>query len=143
MDSKQNEVPPKFVSASAYSGDVQHLPVASVEEAANWYGKHFAMTEVDRSDSPVPRITLQRDDVTIGFAENGVDSSQNGAAILVQNIEAIHDDLAARGVRIANTRIDERDGKKFKVFFVVAPDGLCYYVHEPLDESSVEAQHEG
>jgi len=29
--------------------------------------------------------------------------------------------------------VDERAGKRFQVFFVVAPDGLCCYFHQPLD----------
>ena len=32
-----------------------------------------------------------------------------------------------------NWRVDERDGQKYQVFFVVAPDGLCYYFHEPIE----------
>jgi len=31
-----------------------------------------------------------------------------------------------------NWRIDEQDGRKLQVFFVIAPDGLCFYFHEPL-----------
>ena len=28
-----------------------------------------------------------------------------------------------------NWRVDERDGERYQVLFVVAPDGLCYYFH--------------
>ena len=126
---------PKFLKASAYSGDVHDLPVESVEEAVSWYSQHFGMTEIERAESPVRTVTLERDGVTIGFSENGGDASQNGAAILTQNLEAVRQDLEGRGLTTANSRIDERDGKKFKVFFIVAPDGLCYYFHEPLAAS--------
>lgn len=34
---------------------------------------------------------------------------------------------------VGNWRLDENNGQRFQVFFVVAPDGLCYYFHEPLD----------
>jgi hypothetical protein len=37
----------------------------------------------------------------------------------------------ANGVRVGEPRIDERNGRKLHVFFVVAPDGLCYYFHQP------------
>ena len=30
------------------------------------------------------------------------------------------------------TVVLERDGQKLQVFFAVAPDGLCYYFHEPI-----------
>jgi hypothetical protein len=54
----------------------------------------------------------------------------------VSGIAAIRDELESAGVKTGNWRIDERDGERFQVFFVVAPDGLCYYFHEPLAESA-------
>lgn len=122
---------PQFKAAFAYSGDVHHLPVKSVDVAAEWYGKHFSMIEVERNHEPVPNVTLERDGVRIGFSENGGDSSQNGAAVLVHDLSGVREEFEARGLAVANERIDERDGKKYKVLFVVAPDGLCYYFHEP------------
>ncbi|MEZ4651436.1 MAG: hypothetical protein R3E97_22110 [Candidatus Eisenbacteria bacterium] len=38
---------------------------------------------------------------------------------------------SSRGAKIGNPRIDERG--RFEVFFVVAPDGLCYYFHQELE----------
>ena len=89
---------------------------------------------VTRLHQRVPTVILEHDGTRIGFAINGSDPEQDGAAILVSNIQGIKDELAAKGVKIGNWRIDERDGTKFQVFFVVAPDGLCYYFHEPLAE---------
>jgi hypothetical protein len=45
-------------------------------------------------------------------------------------------ELEAAGVKTANWRIDQQNGERFQVFFVVAPDGLCYYFHEPLAGSA-------
>ena len=45
---------------------------------------------------------------------------------------ALKDELESKGLKIGNWRIDERDGEQLQVFFVVAPDGLCYYFHEPV-----------
>lgn len=126
---------PRFNGASAYSGDVCELPVASIDAAAAWYRDHFAMVEIERTDSPVATVVLERDGVRLGFAENGGDSSQNGAVIAVDNIEAIRAELEGRGVTVANSRVDERDGEAYNVFFVVAPDGLCYYFNEPVSPS--------
>ncbi len=126
------EKKPKFVKASAYSGDVVHLPVKSIDDASQWYASTFAMKEVKRSDTPVRNVVLERDGVRIGFSENGGDSSQNGAAIVVSGIEALRQELEASGATVGNWRIDQRDGDKYQVFFVVAPDGLCYYFHECL-----------
>ena len=123
-----------FQSVAPYQDDVLALPVADINAASKWYCEHFGMEEVERRSQPVPGVILQRDQTKIGFAVNGGDPSQDGAAIAVTNIAAIKDELEANGVAIANWRIDERDGQKFQVFFVVAPDGLCYYFHEPVGE---------
>ncbi len=107
------------------------LPVKDLDVASDWYCKHFGMTEVERNDQPIPSVVLERDGVRIGFAINGGDPAQSGAAILVTNIEQLRADLEANGATVSNARVDERDGTSFNVFFVVAPDGLCYYFHEP------------
>ncbi len=123
---------PRFKSASAFQDDVLALPVKSRDDAAAWYAKHFGMTELERRDEPVRTVILQRDGARIGFAENGRDSTQDGAAILVSNIHALKVEFESVGLAVGNWRIDNRDGKQFQVFFIVAPDGLCFYFHEPV-----------
>lgn len=123
----------EFTAAFPYQQDILALPVTDLDTAAEWYSKHFGMTEIERRVDPVPTVILERDGIRIGFAVNGGDASQDGAAILVRNIQGIKEDLSSRGVATANWRVDERDGQKFQVFFVVAPDGLCFYFHEPVD----------
>ena len=124
---------PTFESASPYQNDVLALPVVDIDAASNWYSRHFGMTEVERLESPVPAVILERDGTRLGFAINGGDASQDGAAIRVGNIQQVRDELESNGISISNWRIDERDGQRLQVFFVVAPDGLCYYFHEPID----------
>lgn len=123
----------RFKEAYPLQNDVLSLPVADLDAASQWYSEHFGMVEVERVDKPVPTVVLERDGARIGFALNGGDASQDGAAVLVSNIRGIKDELASNGTKIANWRVDERDGRKYQVFFVVAPDGLCYYFHEPID----------
>lgn len=122
----------QFQKAYPYQEDVLALPVSDLDVTSQWYSDHFGMTEIERNNQPVPTIILERDGTRIGFAINGGDASQDGAAILVSNIGAMKDDLESRGLNIGNLRTDERDGQRFQVFFVVAPDGLCYYFHEPI-----------
>lgn len=124
---------PLFIEAFPYQDDVLALPVEDIDVASAWYGEKFGMTEVSRSDSPVPNVILERDGTKIGFAINGGDASNDGAAILVADISQARDELESRGIEIGNTQVDERDGEKFRVFFVIAPDGLCYYFHQRLD----------
>lgn|SRR5690606_8482461 len=122
----------RFRKAFPYQEDVLALPVKDLDAASRWYCSNFGMVEVERRQHPIPTVVLERDDTRIGFAINGGDASQDGAAILVSNIQGIKDELERKGVEIGNWRIDQRGGKKLQVFFVVAPDGLCYYFHEPL-----------
>ena len=126
----------QFKAAYPYQKDVLALPVADLDAAARWYGEQFGMTEVERQGQPVPQVVLERDGTRIGFAITGGDASQDGAAILVSGIGDVKSELEAKGVNVANWRIDEMNGRKYQVFFVVAPDGLCYYFHEPIDPTT-------
>ena len=128
MDRQQ----PKFEAAFGYQGDPLALPVTDLDLASRWYAQHFGMREVERREQPVPTVVLERDGIRIGFAINGGDAAQDGAAILVSGAREIMDELKSRGVNVGNWRVDQRDGQKLQVFFAVAPDGLCYYFHEPI-----------
>ena len=125
---------PRFLAAFPYQEDVLALPVADIDSAAEWYCRHFGMTEFSRSDQPVPSVILERDGVQIGFAINGGDAAQDGAAIEVNQIEQLMLELKSNGVNVGDSRIDERDGTKYQVFFAIAPDGLCYYFHQPIEQ---------
>ena len=121
-----------FEAAYPFQDDVLALPVKDLDAAAQWYTDAFGLHEVERREGPAPTVILERDGVRIGFAINGGDASMDGAAILVTDIKRARAELKANGVKTANWRIDKRDGKKFRVFFVVAPDGLCYYFHQEV-----------
>lgn len=123
----------QFKRAFPFQKDVLALPVKDLDAASQWYGAHFGMLEVERHQQPIPTVVLERDGTRIGFAVNGGDASQDGAAILVSNIRGIKDEIERSGAGVGNWRVDERGGKRFEVFFVAAPDGLCYYFHEPLE----------
>src|SRR3954453_15281058 len=122
-----------FEKAFPYGDNVLALPVSDLDAAVTWYGQHFGLGEGERKSEPQPTVIMERDGTRIGFSVNGGDSSQEGAAILVNDVHAARMEVESSGVRIENWRVDERDGKKLQVFFVVAPDGLCYYFHQPVD----------
>lgn len=69
-----------FVSASPFQDDVLTLPVLDLDVAAQWYAAAFGMSEVGRNEGPEPQLVVERDGVRIGFAVNGRDSTQDGAA---------------------------------------------------------------
>jgi catechol 2,3-dioxygenase-like lactoylglutathione lyase family enzyme len=120
-----------FEAAFPFADDVLALPVSDLDQAADYYARAFGLSEVERRDGP-PTLIMERDGVQIGFAVNGGDPEQEGAAILVSDISRARTEIEAAGIDIGNWRIDERDGQKLQVFFVVAPDGLCYYFHQPV-----------
>lgn len=123
--------PNLYLEAHPFADDVLSLPVADIDATVAYYARAFGLAEVERHDEPA-RVVMERDGVRIGFAVNGGDPGQEGAAVLVSDIERARDELRAAGVETGNWRVDERDGQKYQVFFVVAPDGLCYYFHQPL-----------
>ena len=123
-----------FLKAAPFQDDVLALPVTNLDQASEWYRGAFGMQEVERRDVPNPTVILERDGIRIGFSINGGDATQDGAAVLVSGIARLKEEFEAKGVNIGNWRIDERDGKKYQVFFVVAPDGLCYYFHELVSQ---------
>jgi catechol 2,3-dioxygenase-like lactoylglutathione lyase family enzyme len=123
-----------FSQAFPFADDVLALPVTDLDNTVAWYKTAFGLTEVSRTDHPVPTVITERDGVQIGFAINGGDATQDGAAILVNDIHRAREEIEAAGVETGNWRVDERDGQKLQVFFVVAPDGLCFYFHQPLND---------
>jgi catechol 2,3-dioxygenase-like lactoylglutathione lyase family enzyme len=126
---------PVFKAAFPFQNNILALPVTDLDATSSWYSKNFGMVEVERHNQPEPTVILERDDTRIGFAIHGGDATQDGAAILVSGIHELRQEFESKGVNPGNWRIDEREGKKFQVFFVVAPDGLCYYFHEPIDDA--------
>jgi catechol 2,3-dioxygenase-like lactoylglutathione lyase family enzyme len=123
---------PLFKGAFPYQQDVLALPVVDLDATSQWYAAAFGLQELERRDQPHPAIVLERDGIKIGFAVNGGDASQDGAAILVSDIYRARAEIEAAGIEIGNWRIDEHEGEKRQVFFVVAPDRLCYYFYQPI-----------
>jgi len=125
---------PLFKDASPYQEDVLALPVVDLDAAAHWYSNAFGLREVERRDQPHQAVILERDGVRLGFALTGGDASQDGAAIHVSDIQRARDQIEAVGLDVGDARIEEQDGEKRHVFFVVAPDGLCFYFYQPMSD---------
>jgi len=121
-----------FKSTWPYQGDAMNLPVENVETAIPFYESVMGFHVVSRNDSPHKSAVLERDDIKIGLAENGGDPTQDGCFFAVDDVERAFAELKANGLQQdeAGFRIDKYGDKSFKVFFVVAPDGLCYCLGE-------------
>src|SRR5262249_8725858 len=95
---------PQFKKAYPYQKDVLALPVTVLDSAPRWFGEHFGMVEVEGLPQPIPTVILERDGTRLGFAVNGGDPTQDGAALLVSNIRSLKDELERRGAKIGNWR---------------------------------------
>jgi len=121
-----------FKTASPYLGDAMNLPVENVETAIPFYETVMGFQVVSRIDEPFKSAVLGRDAIQIGLAENGGDPTQDGCFFEVDNLEAAFAELKANGLgkEEANFRVDQHGTTAYRVFFVVAPDGLCYCLGE-------------
>ncbi len=121
-----------FKTVWPYQNDRMNLPVASVETAIPFYETVMGFQVVSRSDSPWKSVVLTRDEIQIGLAENGSDPTQDGCFFEVDNVETAFAELRSNGLGKASAdfRMDKHGDTLWKVFFVVAPDGLCYCLGE-------------
>jgi hypothetical protein len=74
-------------------------------------------------------VVLERDGIRIAFAENGGNPEQDGCAFHTDDISALRNEFVEAGLEKLGEAKDEarKDGLRFKSFFVIAPDGLCYW----------------
>jgi catechol 2,3-dioxygenase-like lactoylglutathione lyase family enzyme len=121
-----------FKSAYPYQEDEMNLPVENVETAIPFYETVMGFRLVSRKDEPFKSAVLRRDAIQIGLAENGGDPTQDGCFFEVDNVEAAFDELKTNGLvkEEAGFRVDQHGTTSYRVFFVVAPDGLCYCLGE-------------
>lgn len=134
-----------FKNAWPYQDDVMTLPVADVEAAAPFYESMMGFRVVERSDSPNRSLVLERDGLRIGLNENDGDPSQAGVAFEVDNVEAAYAEFKANGLTpvrdgprdptgsiSAEIGTETQGDSEWRVFYIVAPDGLCYWIGERL-----------
>lgn len=121
----------KFKRAAPYADDAMNLPVADVNAAIPFYVQTLGFKVVSQSDSPFKTVVLERDDVQIGLAENGGDPTQEGCYFEVENIDSAFAEIKGKSPAAGDIEINRRGNSSQRVFFVVAPDGLCYMLGEP------------
>ena len=122
---------PALEKAFGYQGDTMNLPVPDLAAALPFYQAVLGFRVVSRSETPHPSATLGRDAVQIRLAENGGDPTQDGCAFHVSGVEALFAEFQVNGLAQApKFNNEQRDHTTWKVFYVVAPDGLCYWFGE-------------
>ena len=115
-----------------YQGDKMHLPVPDLAAALPFYETVLGFQVLSRSDTPHNSAVLGRDGIEIGLAENGGDPTQDGCAFHVKDLESLFSEFKANGLQKELSEFDteQHDGVAWQVFYVVAPDGLCYWFGE-------------
>ena len=115
-----------------YQGDALNLPVRDLTAALVFYETVLGFRVVARNDAPHPAAVLTRDHVQIGLAENGGDPAQDGAWFHVNGLDSLFAEFTANGLGKAASEfsVEQREDGAWRVFFVVAPDGLCYWFGE-------------
>ena len=123
---------PTLEKASGYQGHHMNLPVRDLALALPFYETVLGFRLLSRSETPHKSAVLIRDQVQIGLAENGGDSTQDGCAFHVNGLEPLFAEFKANGLQKELSEFDteKHDGVAWKVFYVVAPDGLCYWFGE-------------
>lgn len=123
---------PTLEKAFGYQGDAMNLPVADVDASIPFYETVLGFRVLSRSDTPHKSAVLGRDRIEIRLAENGGDSSQDGCAFHVTGLESLADEFMSSGLKkeISTFDIEKHGDVSWKVFYVVAPDGLCYWFGE-------------
>lgn len=123
----------QFLRAAPYAKDALNLPVANVAAAIPYYEKTFNFSVVSRHDQPHKSAVLARDKIQIGLAENGGDPSQEGCFFEVDNILTAFEEIKGKAPTGADIESRDLHGTTYRVFFEVAPDGLCYMIGQPVE----------
>ena len=122
-----------FKCAVPYADDAMNLPVADIEPAVPYYEKTFGFRVASRQDAPHKAVVLARDNIQIGLAENGGDPTQEGCFFEVDNVTAAFEEIKGKRPAESDFRLDQQGDTSYRVFFEVAPDGLCYMIGERQD----------
>lgn len=118
--------------AFGYQGDNMNLPIPNLLAALPFYQTVLGFRVVSRGDIPHHSAVLSRDSVQISLVENGGDPTQDGCAFHVTGLEALFAEFQGNGLgkQLVDFDVEQHDGTVFRVFYVVAPDGLCYWFGE-------------
>jgi lactoylglutathione lyase len=118
--------------AFGYQGDNMNLPVPDVAAAVPFYETVLGFRVVSRGAAPHNSAVLARDAVQIRLAENGADSSQDGCAFHVKDLESLFAEFKTNGLQkeLSEFDVEKHGDTAWRVFYVVAPDGLCYWFGE-------------
>lgn len=103
--------------------DVRALPVKELGPAIGYYTQVLGFALVSRHDKTA---VLQRDEAVIGLAVNDADPEQASCYFAVNGVEALREELAAKGIEPSALDVQEHEGNAYRVFFAKEPYGVCF-----------------
>ena len=116
----------RFISASPYQDDVLSLPVHDLSVSIPFYEKFMKFQVIRRETKPYQLAILSRDEVKIGLAENGGDPEQEGVYFTVNSVKQAFDFFSSNGLENLDDSSLSTSINVDGMFFIVAPDRLCY-----------------
>jgi lactoylglutathione lyase len=121
-----------FKGANPISGeDLTALPIKEIGPAIGFYRTVLGFTLIESDEST---SILQRDSARIGLVKKPDHKPEEAGsfAIGVTDLNAIHEEPDGRGLDLGGIRIDEWDGKKYRVFFLrESENGYCFCFTQP------------
>lgn len=108
--------------------DTNALPVKELGPAIGYYTQVLGFSLVSKD---AQGAVLQRDEVRIGLACNGSDPEQASCYFGVSDVEALRQELDAKGIEPSALRTDAHEGKHYRVFFAKEPYGVCFCFGQP------------
>lgn len=103
--------------------NVNALPVSSMGSAIGYYAHVLGFTVMSMTERSA---VLRRDTVEIGIAENDTDPEQASCYFGVSDVDALRAEYSAAQLAPSAMRVDDHNGKRFRVFFVREPYGVCF-----------------
>jgi hypothetical protein len=112
--------------------DTSALPVKELGPAVAFCEAVLGFSVVGRDASTA---LLTRDDVQIGLVVNEDFRPERAGSIAfeVDDLEAMHRELVARGGSPGVFGLDEWNGKQHHTFFLREEGGYCYCFYRPVD----------
>jgi hypothetical protein len=123
----------QFKAVYPISGeDLAALPVKAIGPAVAFYESVLGFMVVASDET---MATVQRDDVRLGLVwkPDHKPETAGSCAFALADLDAMHRELEGRGLDLGGIRIDEWNGKKYRVFFLrEAENGYCYCFSQPV-----------
>jgi catechol 2,3-dioxygenase-like lactoylglutathione lyase family enzyme len=130
-----------FRNAWPYQKDKMNLPVKNLDSSIPFYETVMGFKILERKDLPSKSAILYRDNIQIGLAENGGDPSNDGCFFEVDNINNALEELKSNGLEKPSEFKTQKHGETtWTVFFIIAPDELCYCIGEKQNQEPLRLQ---